>query len=260
VNVIGDAYSTGASAWAAGPTLVYRRLADELIGFSPLPLAGRTVLDLGSGTGEGSRAALAAGARVVATDLALGMLQRARDARPAAAVGDARALPFRDGAVDLVLAPFCLNHLDEPADGVREAGRVAGGLLASTYASDDDHPVKAAVETALGEVGWARPSWYDALKQAMAAWGTIDAAAAVVARGGMVPRRVERRTVVFPDLAPTDMVAWRLGLAHHAAFFDQLDQRRQADVVDRAVELLGPTPDPVARHVIFLAAVSGAAG
>jgi ubiquinone/menaquinone biosynthesis C-methylase UbiE len=115
------------------------------------PTRRRLVLDLGSGTGVGSRAALSAGARVIAADLALGMLLCGRDGRPPAAAGDALALPFRPGAFDIVLAPFSLNHLDEPAAGVREAGRVGDLLVASTYAADDDHPAKAAVDQALSE-------------------------------------------------------------------------------------------------------------
>ena len=61
MSTIGAAYSAGASAWAEGPNRVYRRLAELLVDFSPEPLGGRLVLDLGSGTGDGSRAARSAG-------------------------------------------------------------------------------------------------------------------------------------------------------------------------------------------------------
>ena len=152
------AYSAGARAWADGPERVYGELARLLVACAPESLVGRRVLDLGSGTGAASRPAVEAGARVVAIDAALGMLQRTSATRPPAMVGDARSLPLRDGALDAVVAAFCLNHLEEPAEGVREVGRVtrAGGhLLASTYARDDDHPVKDAVERALSECGLA---------------------------------------------------------------------------------------------------------
>src|SRR6202011_5336426 len=118
----------GASAWAVGPARVFGRLAELLVDCSPVPLGGRFVLDLGSGTGDGSRAALSAGALVIAADLALGMLLRGRDNRPPATVGDALALPFKGRAFDVVLAPFSLNHLTDPAGGIRESGRV-GHLL-----------------------------------------------------------------------------------------------------------------------------------
>lgn len=233
---------------------MYQPLAEFLVDFSPVPFGGQRVLDLGSGTGAGSRAALAAGARVVAADLALGMLLSGRADRPPSTVGDALALPFRRGAFDIVLAPFSLNHLDDPAAGVSEAGRVGNSLVASTYAADDDHPAKAAVEQALSEVGWQRPAWYTTLKSAMAAWGTVDAATAAIERGGMRPLRVERREIPFPDLGPADMVAWRMGLAHSAGFVEALDLEMQRSVFERALGLLGPDPEPIVRRVIFLAA------
>jgi SAM-dependent methyltransferase len=256
LSALGAAYSAGASAWAEGPARVYRRLAELLVDFSPVPLDGRRVLDLGSGTGDGSSAALSAGARVIATDLAHGMLLRGRDQRPPAAVGDAVALPFRRGAFDVVLAPFSLNHLHDPAGGVREAGRVGDNLVASTYAADDDHPAKGAVNTALSEVGWLCPDWYVSLKSAMAAWGTVDEATAAIERGGMRPRRVERREVKFPDLSPVDMVAWRMGLAHTAGFVETLDADSRRAVVQHALALLGSDPEPIVRRVIFLAATA----
>ncbi len=254
MSTVDAAYSAGASAWAAGPARVYQQLAEHLVDFSPLPLGGRLVLDLGSGTGLGSRAARSAGARVIATDLALGMLLYDREDRPPAAVGDALALPFRPRAFDIVLAPFSINHLDEPAAGVREAGRVGDLLVASTYAVDDDHPAKAAVEQALFEVGWTRPPWHATMKSAMAAWGTIDGATAVIEVGGMHPLLVERREIAFPDLGPTEMVAWRMGLAQSAGFVESLPSETRRTVIERALGLLGPDPEPIVRRVIFLAA------
>jgi SAM-dependent methyltransferase len=251
---ISSAYSAGAAAWSDGPTRVYRRLAELLVQFSPAPVAGRLVLDLGSGTGVGSHALRAAGARVVAADLAIGMLLTDRTVRPPATVGDAQCLPFRDGAFDIVLAPFCLNHLGDPSEGVRESGRVGDLLVGSTYAVDDDHPAKAAVEIALGELGWQRPAWYSAIKVSMSGWGTVADATAVVERGGMRPIAVERREIAYPDLGPEDMVAWRMGLPHTAAFVAGLDPGAQHRVFDRALDLLGHDPEPIVRRVILFAA------
>ena len=161
-------------------------------------------------------------------------------------------MPFRDHSFDVVLAPFSLNHLDDPAHGVREAGRIGRWLLASTYATDDDHPAKAAVEAALSEVGWERPAWYANVKVAMAAWGTIAAATAVVERGGLDPVRVERHEI-DSDLGPHDMVAWRMGLAQCAAFVGALDRDSRERVSARAIQLLGLDPTPIVRRVIFVA-------
>lgn len=254
LSSIADAYSIGARAWAEGPTRLYRRLAELLVEFSPHSLANRSVLDLGSGTGEGSRAAVAVGADVTATDLAPEMLRVRQRHRPPAVAGDALALPFRDRAFDVVLAPFSLNHLDDPSVGVREAARVGHRLLASTYADDDDHPVKEAVERALTEEGWARPSWYLQIKASMKRWGTVAAATAAIERGGLLATRVERFEVPFDDLGPSDMVAWRFGLAQCAPFVAALDADACRRTTARAIELLGHNPPLVVRRVIFVAA------
>lgn len=254
MSTVRRAYAIGASAWAEGPSRVYGRLAEELVAFSPIDLAGCSVLDLGSGTGVASTAAAATGARVTAVDLAFEMLAVDRESRPPGAAADAVALPFRSDAFDVSLAAFSLNHLDDPTVGVREAGRVSRLLVASTYAADDDHPVKAAVEQALEERGWQRPQWYPQVRAAMAAWGTVEAATAVIERGGLRPVRVEKREIELAELGPTDMVAWRMGMAQSAPFLASLSGEDRRSCTLRALELLGTDPPPIVRRVIFLAA------
>jgi len=254
---LAEAYSSAARGWTAGPARIYGRLAEILVAASPVPLLDAAGLDLGSGTGAGSRAAAAAGARVVAVDVALGMLHVDRGRRPPAVVADLLALPFIDGAFDVVLAAFSLNHLAEPAAGVTEAARVlrrGGVLLASTYAIDDDHPARAAVDRALGEAGWRPPGWYVDAKAAMAAWGTVELAAAAIERGGMTPLFVEHREIAFPELGAPDLVDWRLGMAHTAPFVTSLDDRRRRALVRRARALIGELPTPLVRRVLLAAA------
>lgn len=242
------AYSAGAEAWAEGPMRLYGRLAEELVGRCPIDLHGRSVLDLGAGTGAASIAAREAD--VIAVDNAIGMLLSGRAARPPAAVGDALALPFRDRAFDVVIAAFVLNHLAEPASGVREAGRVAREhVLAATYAADDDHPVRQAVTCALVEAGWSSPAWYREFTSRRS-WGTIEAATAAVERGGLTPVCVEDVRVPFPDLGPRELVRWRMGMAQCAAFVASHDARA---IEMRALELLGDAA-PVVRSVIFITA------
>lgn len=244
-----DAYSEGAGAWASGPMRIYGRLAEELVARSPVPLGGRRVLDLGAGTGAASRAAR--GACVVAVDPALGMLRADQAVRPPAVAGDALALPFRDRAFDVVVAAFSLNHLADPAAGAREAGRVARQLvLASTYAVDDQHPVRDAADTALVEAGWQKPDWYGAAKTAMAAWGTVERAADVLVASGLDPVAIEHARVPFPELSAREVVEWRLGMAQCAAFVAAHDGNA---IARRALELLGDGP-PLVRSVLFIAA------
>jgi hypothetical protein len=192
----------------------------------------------------------------VAVDLAPAMLLVERDERPPGTAGDAVALPFRERSFDIVLAPFSLNHLADPTIGVREAGRVGSLLVASTYAADDDHPARAAVDATLSELGWERPAWYSDLKTAMAGWGTVEDATSAIERGGLRPLRVERQEIAYNELGPLEMVAWRMGMAQAAPFVAELDVATRARAIKRAIELLGPNPEPIVRRVIFLAAAS----
>ena len=240
------AYSAAAAMWANGPMRVYGPLAEELVGRCPVDLRGRTVLDLGAGTGAASSAVR--GAQVIAIDSAIGMLLERRLLRPPATVGDALALPFRSDAFDVVIAAFSFNHVVDVPSGMREAGRVARAyVMASTFAADDDHPVRHAVDRALNEAGWSSPAWYRESIASKAALESVDAATAAIERGGLVPERVEPARVPFPDLGPRDLVRWRLGMAHCAAFVASHDQRA---IETRALELLGDT-EPLVRSVIF---------
>ncbi|HKP07598.1 MAG TPA: methyltransferase domain-containing protein, partial [Microbacterium sp.] len=99
---------------------------------------GVSILDVGSGPGTitADLAARVAPARVVGTDASADVVaQAAADhAAPNLAfeVGDAYALPYDDGAFDVVHAHQVLQHVDRPVDMLRELGRVAGpGLVAA---------------------------------------------------------------------------------------------------------------------------------
>src|SRR5690348_13529593 len=110
-SALAQAYSTAAVGWARGPERVYTRMAQLLVGWSPVPLAGRVVLDVGAGTGLAGRAAQAAGGQVLAVDLVAAMV---RAAGVPGLVADARRLPVRTGAAGAVVAAFSLNHLEWP--------------------------------------------------------------------------------------------------------------------------------------------------
>ena len=237
------AYDAAAADWAGGPEQVYTPLARALIGAAPFPVPGARVLDLGAGTGVAGRAALAAGAdRVVAADLAVAMLRRARPAHPVAA--DAAALPFRDQAFDLVVAAFCLNHLPRPGAALREVRRVSRGLAASTFAPGWTHPAKLAVDEALRPFGFQPPAWYLSL-QREAGPAAQDPArlAAQAAAAGFTDVRVRTMTVPTGLSAPAQLASWRLGMAQVAPFLQSLDagQRSAARcAAERAVAGTGP--------------------
>lgn len=140
-------YDHAAPAWSqkidrlgfphAYETLLRRVLKDE-----PLAVAGvrPRILDCGVGTGALSSAL----ARVLHKPFALDgidispvMLERARVTLRAAHVdptlrqGDIRALPYDDGAFDVVMAAHVLEHLADPRAALDEMMRVLkpGGLL-----------------------------------------------------------------------------------------------------------------------------------
>lgn len=253
------AYSATGGAWQQGPGRIYDRLAQVMVAGSPVPLKGARALDVGAGTGAATRSVLAAGAAaVVAVDAALGMLVHEARRRPPAAVGDAMALPFAASAFDAAVAAFSLNHLGDPASGLREMARVTrrgGPLLVASYAADDTHPVKAAVEAALAARGWAPEPWYLALRDEAAPRLATPELVAAAADAAGIDACVELVGVPFVELTAHDLVAWRLGLAQHALFLSQLSPDERAAVATDAMGRLGDSVPTLVRSILVLRAV-----
>lgn len=259
-GAVAAAYSATAEAWHRGPDRIYDRLARVLVAASPVSLEGARVLDVGAGTGAVSRAVLAAGAgAAVASDAAFGMLAHRAGERPPAVVGDLLALPFADAAFDAAVAGFSLNHLTDPAAGLREMARVTrrgGALLAASYAADDTHPVKSAVEAALTARGWEPEPWFLTLRTSTtAALATVEHATAA-ALGAGLDASVEVVRVPFPDLGPHDLVDCRLGLAQHAPFVARLSPTERDALAAESVRRLGDRPPPLVRSVVVMRAIS----
>lgn len=99
------------------------------------PLAGRTLLDVGCGTGWFAARATARQAHVTALDVSVRLLEKTRQKCPAALVaGDACRLPFPDAAFDFVMSSECIEHTHDPLQAVREMCRVVkpGGTVVLT--------------------------------------------------------------------------------------------------------------------------------
>jgi SAM-dependent methyltransferase len=164
--------------------------------------------------------------------------------RPPAVVGDATHLPMRAASADVVLAAFSFNHLADPAAAFAEAARVArpgGAIAVSTYAADDRHPAKAIVEEELGALGWSTPAWYVDSRARADAFATPDACRRAAVAAGL-DATVDRVAVPFPELGPGDLVAWRLGMAHHAPFVRGLSAAARRGVLDRATDRVRAEP------------------
>ena len=120
---------------------------------------GQRVLDVATGTGE---AALMAASlvgqtgRVVGVDISLPMLRQAR-ARSAGtpitlAVGDALALPFRDGAFEAVICQLGLMLVPDPRRAAREFRRVLrprGRVAVCVWSTADRMPLIGLLAAAL---------------------------------------------------------------------------------------------------------------
>ena len=169
-------------------------------------------------------------------------------------------LPFPDKVLGGVVAAYCYNHLENPVAGLREARRVTaadGPVLASAYAQDDTHPVKAASEEALLEIGWSAPPFYRDLRSAaVPKLATVQRAEAAARSAGLREVSVEALRVPFPDLTVDDLIDWRLGMAHIAWFVAQLAPRTRAGVVTRIRQLLGDHVPMLVRSVIHITALA----
>jgi SAM-dependent methyltransferase len=92
---------------------------------------GQEVLDVAAGDGNFARAAARAGARVVASDISPGMVERGRERSVGEGVqidwveADAEALPFEDGRFDCVGSVFGAMLAPRPRVAAQELFRVA---------------------------------------------------------------------------------------------------------------------------------------
>jgi ubiquinone/menaquinone biosynthesis C-methylase UbiE len=240
-----SAYDGLASRWEAGPGHVYRPLARALVAASPIPLRGRLVLDVGSGTGAVAEAALASGARVVAVDGTVSMVAFQGPQRWPGVAADALDLPFPDGAFDAAVAGFLLNHLT-PESALAELARSVrpgGTILASTWASGKPDTVKTSIDSVIASRGWVPPVWYGVLKREVEPIsGDPERLAAAAKQVGLVAVNARVRSEYLGLLQPDAAVAYRLSMPHIAPWVAALDESTRADVTRQAL-------DEVAAHV-----------
>lgn len=111
---------------------------------SSLPPPGRLTLDVGCGEGRLTRDLRELGHHAVGIDVAPSMIAAAREADPDGQYveASAEAMPFEDGAADLVIAFMSLMDMDDMPAVVHEIGRV---LEAGTrFVAAVVHPINSA--------------------------------------------------------------------------------------------------------------------
>jgi SAM-dependent methyltransferase len=144
-------------------------------------IRGKTVLDLGCGSGENVTPLLARGAQVIAIDLSPELLELAKERvalsnfpLPVFMVGSALDIPIPDASIDVVLCASLLHHLDIPRAmaEIRRVLRPGGSVVvkepvrfsrtikrlrklfpAREDISDDEHPLTREEMTQV-KAGW----------------------------------------------------------------------------------------------------------
>ncbi len=157
---------------------------------------GDRVLDVAAGTGTSGRALTARGARVTACDVSPGMLTVGRSRHPAMefVVGDARRLPFADGAFDAVSISFGLRNIADAGAALAEMRRVTrpGGRLVVCEFSMPPAALPRALFTAwlrhavprIGRRVSSNPDAYRYLADSIRAWSTPPDLARRIAAAG----------------------------------------------------------------------------
>ena len=110
---------------------------------------GRTVLDIGAGTGKLTRALIPTGARVIAVEPGEQMLAQLRAAVPEAetVLAAAESIPLADGSVDGVTVGQAFHWFrhDEALPELHRVLRPGGALALIWNARDHDHPVQQSI-------------------------------------------------------------------------------------------------------------------
>ncbi len=173
-----------------------------------VPLGAKRALDVGCGTGFPLlelAERLGPRAFTCGVDVWGAALERAQQKartwpvpQVAFARADGAALPFKDGAFDLVVSNLGLNNFAQPDAALREARRVlapGGALALTTNLAGHMRELYAAFEAALVERGDAAA--LERLRVHVAHRGTVESLSALVARCGFRVEAVHTREVAM---------------------------------------------------------------
>jgi SAM-dependent methyltransferase len=222
--------SSAAELWGGGEyELVAARFAqihDALVD-SLAPQAGERWLDVATGTGEVAVRAARAGADVTGLDIAPRLLEQARSKSADIhwVEGDAQALPFPDGAFDVVSSSFGLIFAPDQETVARELARVCRGRVGLTVwrPNEGPHAIYAAF-------GGEQPAWPSADD-----WGREERLRELL--GAAFEFELQERTWWLEGASPQDV--WELmsnGAPPVKALLDSLEPDRSATFRDAMLE------------------------
>jgi SAM-dependent methyltransferase len=256
-----DTYSDAAASWATGPSRVYRLLADALVACMPEVVPGARVLDLGAGTGVASDSVAPTGARVIAADVAYGMLRHDSASRPPAVCADAARLPFRTDSFDHVVAAFVLNHVPDLIAALTELARVVrpGGTIgASSFSTARRHPAKDAIGDVVDAAGFVPPDWFETFKtEREGPAGSEDAFRHAGTVAGLARIDVYEVDVDVSGVGADGLAAYRLGMAQMQPFLGSLGDVERAEVEHAAIAAAAPFLGVPMPMLAFVARVQG---
>jgi ubiquinone/menaquinone biosynthesis C-methylase UbiE len=245
-----------------GPVL-FEPYARELIARIPRH-EGLRVLEIACGTGivtRQLREALPPCATVTATDLSDAMVGYA--ARTVAAAGvvwqpaDAQALPFGDGAFDLVVCQFGLMFLPDKVRGFQEARRVlapGGQLIATVWQSLDANPFAAAMARTLADLF---PDDPPRILDMIHGYGSSERIAADMRAAGWENMAFEPVSIHGHGRAAADLAT---GFAYGSPIAQVLAQRSTdpqrfiAELTPRLIEVGGDAPFTPALAAVVISA------
>ena len=107
-------------------------------------LEGKTVLEVGCGTGRFSQRIASLGATLTVLDIGPNLVKAVSERLSChGVVGDACKLPFDDESFDLVVSSECIEHTPDPLEAIRQMCRVCrvGGTVCITTPNKLWYPV-----------------------------------------------------------------------------------------------------------------------
>jgi demethylmenaquinone methyltransferase/2-methoxy-6-polyprenyl-1,4-benzoquinol methylase len=169
------------------------------------PRPGQLILDLAAGTGTSSEPFTSSGARVIPTDLSLGMLLVGKQRRPQLSfvAADALRLPYVDASFDAITISFGLRNVEDTAAALREMRRVvkpSGTLVVCEFSTPTWRPFRTiysnylvAALPRIASLVSSSPAAYEYLAESIQAWPDQQGLSTMIEESGW--RDVEWRNL-----------------------------------------------------------------